>query len=227
MMRAVVVDTKKYCVYSHTNKINGKVYVGQTCDKDKRFYDGKYKSCILFYRALQKYGGLKNGFITTILEDGLTKEEADEKEVFYINKYQSIKPEFGYNICEGGSGVRNKHTDEWKENHSKRMSGANNPNYGKHWDENHKKILSDKRKGKTRQREQWEKDKIKQTHQNMKHYNDKCVRCITTNEIFQSQRECARVLTERTGMKFKGFEIGKVCKGEYSQTHGYTFEYSC
>lgn len=61
----------------------------------------------------------------------------------------------------------------------------------------------------------------------MKHYNDKCVRCITTNEIFQSQRECARVLTERTGMKFKGFEIGKVCKGEYSQTHGYTFEYSC
>lgn len=111
-MRVVVVDAKKYCVYSHTNKVNGKVYVGQTCDKDKRFYDGKYKSCILFYRALQKYGGLKNDFITTILEDGLTKEEADKKEIFYINKYQSIKSEFGYNICEGGSGVRNKHTDE-------------------------------------------------------------------------------------------------------------------
>lgn len=214
-----------YCIYTHTNKTNGKIYVGQTCDKDGRFYDGKYKSCVLFYRALQKYGGLKNGFATTILEDDLTKEEADEREIFYINKYQSTNPKFGYNICDGGSGVRTAHTEEWKENHSKRMSGANNPNYGKHWDENHKKILSEKHKGKTRHREQWEKDKIKQTHQNIEHYNDKCVRCITTNEIFQSQRECARILTERTGIKFKGFEIGKVCKGIYSQTHGYTFEY--
>lgn len=219
------MDTKKYCIYSHINKVNGKVYIGQTCHKDERFYDGKYKTCVLFYKALQKYGGLNNGFITTILEDDLSKEEADKREIFYIKEYQSTNPEFGYNICDGGSGVRNAHTEEWKENHSKRMSGENNPNYGKHWDENHKRNLSDKQRGKTRQREQWEKDKIKQTHNNIEHYNDKCVRCITTNEIFQSQRECARVLTERTGMIFTGSVIGSVCKGVYQQTHGYTFEY--
>ena len=219
------MDTKKYCIYSHVNKVNGKVYIGQTCNKDKRFYDEKYKSCVLFYKALQKYGGLKNGFMTTILESDLTKEEADEREIFYISEYQSTNPEFGYNICDGGSGVRNEHTEEWKENQSKRMSGSNNPNYGKHWNENHKKNLSDKLKGKTRQREQWEKDKIKEAHQNIEHYNDKRVRCITTNENFQSQRGCARVLSERTGIKFRGFEIGNVCKGIYTHTHGYTFEY--
>lgn len=219
------METNNYCVYIHTNKTNGKVYVGQTCNKDERFYDGKYKSCVLFYKALQKYGGLKNGFTTTILEDNLSKEEANEREIFYITKYNSTNPCFGYNICDGGSGVRNKHTEEWKENHSKRMSGSNNPNYGKHWDEDHKRLLSDKRKGKTRQREQWEKDKIKKTHQNITHYNDKCVKCITTNEIFKSQKECARVLSERTGVTFRGFEIGNVCKGVYAQTHGYTFEY--
>ena len=214
-----------YCVYSHVNKVNGKMYVGQTCNKNERFYDGKYKSCVLFYKALNKYGGLKNGFVTTILEDNLTKEEADEKEMFYIKKYNTTDPEFGYNICDGGSGVRSNHSEEWKENHSKIMSGCNNPNYGKHWDDDHKKILSNKRKGKTRQREQWEKDKIRKTHENIKHYNDKCVKCITTNEVFKSQRECARVLTERTGITFRGFEIGNVCKGTYGQTHGYTFEY--
>lgn len=219
------MNTKEYCVYSHVNKSNGKVYVGQTCDKIGRFYDGKYKSCVLSHKALQKYGGLKNGFTTTILEDGLTKEEADKREIFYIEKYNSTNPKFGYNICDGGSGVRNSHTEEWKENHSIRMSGSNNPNYGKHWDENHKKILSEKHKGKTRQREQWEKDKIQKSHKKIKHYNDKCVKCITTNEIFESQKECARVLSERTGMTFRGFEISKVCKDIYKQTHGYTFEY--
>lgn len=219
------MNTKVYCVYSHVNRLNGKVYIGQTCDKVGRFYDGKYKGCTHFYNALQKYGGLKNGFVTTILVDGLTKEEADNTEMNYIAKYHSSDPLYGYNICEGGSGVRNSHTDTWKKNHSLRMTGKNNPNYGKHWDENHKRMLSEKHKGLTRNREQWEKDKIKNTHANIKHYNDKRVKCITTGEIFDSQRECARILSQRTGMKFRGSGIGYICKGIYKQMHGYTFEY--
>lgn len=95
------MSNKKYCVYIHINKYNWKVYIGQTCNKKTRFYDNSYRPCVLFHRALMKYGGLQNGFITIILKDGLTKEESDEWEKFYIKQYNSTNKEFGYNICNG------------------------------------------------------------------------------------------------------------------------------
>ena len=47
----------KYCVYRHTSP-SGKVYIGQTCLKPEyRWRNGKgYKTQILFYRAIKKYG---------------------------------------------------------------------------------------------------------------------------------------------------------------------------
>lgn len=214
-----------YCVYMHTNKDNGKIYIGRTKNRIVRFSKGQYKRCLNFYKALKEYNSLQEGFTTTILEDNLTKEEADNAEIKYIKQYNSTDENIGYNICKGGSGVSKPHTEEWKRKQSLRVSGSLNPNYGKHWDDEHKRMLSESQKGKTFKREQWLKDKIRNTHLNMSHYNEKHVKCITTNEIFKSQRECARVLKERTGMKFKGAEIGCVCKGKFKQTHGYTFEY--
>ena len=126
------MSNKKYCVYIHINKYNWKVYIGQTCNKKTRFYDNSYRPCVLFHRALMKYGGLQNGFITIILKDGLTKEESDEWEKFYIKQYNSTNKEFGYNICNGGAGVGCKHTEQWKNDHSKRKMNSDNPNYGKH-----------------------------------------------------------------------------------------------
>ena len=53
------MDRKTYCVYVHTNKFNGKKYVGQTCQKPEvRF--GKngsgYVGSRVFYNAILKYG---------------------------------------------------------------------------------------------------------------------------------------------------------------------------
>lgn len=47
-----------YCVYAHINKVNGKIYIGQTCRKPEyRWNDGKgYKECTYFYNAIEKYG---------------------------------------------------------------------------------------------------------------------------------------------------------------------------
>ena len=43
----VNTNDKVYCVYAHINKVNGKMYIGQTCqDINRRWRDGDgYKGC--------------------------------------------------------------------------------------------------------------------------------------------------------------------------------------
>ena len=94
---------KTYLIYKHSNKINGKCYIGQTCqDPEKRWgkngngYKNKHKK---FWQAIQKYGW--GSFTHEILYTNLTAEEANELERQLIADYDSIKN--GYNIAEGGS----------------------------------------------------------------------------------------------------------------------------
>lgn len=95
-----------WIIYKHTNKINGKIYIGQTCQKlNDRWQEGKgYSNCRLFGNAVRKYGW--NGFTHEILEDNIqTQEEANKKESYYIGKFNSyvrVKGSHGYNLTPGG-----------------------------------------------------------------------------------------------------------------------------
>ena len=100
---------KPYCVYMHENRVNGKKYIGMTCMRpDRRWRDGEgYKSCTLFYRAIQKYGW--GGFRHEILYTSLSKEEAEKLEIELVARYETQDPAKGYNIAPGGNvttGVR-------------------------------------------------------------------------------------------------------------------------
>ena len=92
-----------YCIYIHRNKINGKVYIGQTNNPSRRWCsDGvAYKHNKHFYSAILKYGW-KDGFDHEILCDSLTKEEADVKEKEFIELYEATNPDKGYNLTPGG-----------------------------------------------------------------------------------------------------------------------------
>lgn len=94
---------KLYCVYKHTNKINGKVYIGITSQQpEKRWKNGLgYEGNEYFYRAIQKYGW-NDGFDHEILADKLTKEDACELEVQLIQAYDSTNSDKGYNFSSGG-----------------------------------------------------------------------------------------------------------------------------
>lgn len=96
------MENKLYCVYMHKNKQNGKVYIGQTCQKPERRWSNGYgyKGCPKFYSAIQKYGW--DGFEHLIIQKHLTKEEADNLEKELIAKYDSTSKETGYNISIGG-----------------------------------------------------------------------------------------------------------------------------
>lgn len=93
-----------YLLYCHINKINGKKYVGLTSrtNAEKRWgpEGSGYKSCPYFWQAIQKYGW--NNFEHLILMTDLTKEEASEKEKYYIKLWETTNPEKGYNLREGG-----------------------------------------------------------------------------------------------------------------------------
>lgn len=96
-----------YTIYKHTNKVNGKVYIGQTKAKDltRRWSGGHgYKQCFYFFSAIVRYGWLN--FDHEILETGIPDSKtADERERYYIEQYQSRNPRYGYNIQSGGSGA--------------------------------------------------------------------------------------------------------------------------
>lgn len=101
-----------WLIYKHTNKINGKCYIGQTKQAAGiRWANGNgYKnyadenSCV-FYNAIRKYGW--ENFEHTILEENIeTQELANERESFWINFYKSylgFDDCNGYNMTLGGS----------------------------------------------------------------------------------------------------------------------------
>jgi group I intron endonuclease len=103
-------DKKKWCVYCHTNKYNGKKYFGITSrNPEKRWgkNGNEYRESLhpVFGKAIQKYGW--DGFEHEILFDNLSKQEACDKEVELIAKYKTNctkykNPSYGYNMSDGG-----------------------------------------------------------------------------------------------------------------------------
>ena len=96
-----------YLIYKHTNKVNGKSYIGQTSQKaTRRWRNGfGYKESPIFYAAIQKYGF--DNFEHEIIEENIaTKELANEREQYWISYYHTwiYDPNcHGYNSTKGGT----------------------------------------------------------------------------------------------------------------------------
>lgn len=115
-----------YTVYKHVNKINGKVYVGQTAYSVSRRWrkNGSGYKIGIFKSAIQKYGW--NNFEHIIIKEGLTKEEANELEIKLIREYKDLG--ISYNITDGGEGFLSfKMSDEAKAKISKIHKGKKLP----------------------------------------------------------------------------------------------------
>lgn len=101
---------KMYTIYRHINKVNGKSYIGQTCQKlSKRWKSGAgytKEHQPAFYSAIQKYGW--DNFEHEVLVDKIkTLDEANEQEKYWIAYYHTwiYDPKCnGYNITRGGDG---------------------------------------------------------------------------------------------------------------------------
>lgn len=87
-------------IYKITNNINGKIYIGQSNNIQRRFSEHQNRgaaSRIPIDVAIQKYG--KENFSFEIIEECST-EQLNQKETYWITYFNSI--ENGYNCSVGG-----------------------------------------------------------------------------------------------------------------------------
>lgn len=220
-----------YTIYIHKNKINGKVYIGQTNQKPEKRWDcGRgYETSFKFYNAILKYGW--DNFEHIILYTNLTLEEANQKEQELIKEYNSRNDEFGYNITSGGRNFThseetkrkiglansialqgNKWSEEQRKLISEMFTGEGNPFYGKHHTKETKQLISEHRKGKCvgeehpMYRKHHTEEALQKMSNNRKGKGGKQIKCLNTGEIFPTMMDAARWC----GLK-NSSSIGQVC----------------
>ena len=102
-----MVKEKIIGIYCIENLINGKKYIGLSKDVNKRItghfnnanYTNNRYSNHKLYNSIRKYG--KNNFTWYVLEE-CNIDTLEEREIYYILKFNSTDNKFGYNNESGG-----------------------------------------------------------------------------------------------------------------------------
>lgn len=172
-------------IYKIENLVNGRVYIGQTTNKNG--FDGRYNNDLynrthnkhLKY-SINKYG-LDNFNINKVLDIAFSQKELDIKEKCWIRIYDSINN--GYNIASGG-GNRNSFAGKSKEE----MNIIGNKIRSKTMCHTVSKVTREKisraNKGKHRTKETI--DKLSKAKEGKNNPKSKKLICITTNKIFDT-----------------------------------------
>lgn len=113
-------------IFKTTNVIDRKIYIGKAINKSES-YLGSGK---LLKLAIAKYGA--ENFLRETIDISETRLDLAEKEVFWIDFYNSRNRKIGYNITKGGEGFNGPHSKETREKISKisRLL-AQDPEHGK------------------------------------------------------------------------------------------------
>lgn len=125
-------------IYKVTNLINSKVYIGQTINSlNQRWvhHCGKWSSCTYLRNAIQKYG--KENFTIEEIDRAETLDILNEREIYWIEFYETKNPDKGYNLRFGGN------NSTFSEESKKKMSISST---GKKHSEETKKKMSEMRK---------------------------------------------------------------------------------
>lgn len=217
---------KRYSVYCHTNKINGKKYIGMTSQiPERRWQNGKgYIGNEYFFGDIEIYGW--HNFYHEILYCDLSKEEAGKYETKLIEEWETYKRDKGYNL-DLGAGSSDRVLDETKRKLSEVLKGHPCS------DETKKKIGDSKRgkpspkKGLKMTKEQIEKNRLSHlgqkawnkgrpwTDEEKAKCNGKAVICVETGKLYRTAHEASR----ETGVDFSS--ICKCRRGKVKTAGGF------
>ena len=207
---------KKSGIYQIRNLVNGKIYVGSSINLRKRMKDhfrdlrnNRHANQHL-QKAYNKYGLDK--FVFEVLEY-VEKDVLLKREQYYIDTLNVVNE--GYNICPIAAHTFRVWTPTQKQN----RCGVNNPMYGKHLSEEHKKCLSEAHKGCipwNKGRKMTESERLQVREYNGK---SKTVQCVETKIIFFSTREAGRQY------HISPSHIAECARGGRKTAGGYHWEY--
>lgn len=196
-------DGRPWDIYSITNLVNHKVYIGQTKQRLQTRFSQHLcprSACKALRAAVKKYG--RHNFELMKITTAETQEEANKLEKLWIRLYKSNNPKYGYNQTDGGQGNGIGFTDEVRARMSKQRTGEGNSFYGRHHSEE-------------------SKQRMRESHAGQRHYwQEKPVICTDTGEMFGSIKEAA----EAKGVNSS--KIGDVCRGDRKSTGGTHWRYA-
>ena len=146
----VPIDDKYYGqIYAIINTVSLKIYVGKTIHR--KVIGGRYKNKLRNHHNPHLINSLKDhkfeDFKIVRLGVANSKEELNQMEIYFIDKYNCLNNECGYNIANGGDGGNNwiGLTETEKKQRGKKISenqiGEKNSFYGKHHTEESKKKI--------------------------------------------------------------------------------------
>ena len=220
-----------YTIYKHTNKINGKVYIGQTNQEpSRRWKNGNgYRNQDYFWNAIQKYSW--GGFEHEILFSNLTHDEADMKEKELISFYKSNDRQYGYNIANGGNSIGKhseetkikikkastgrKHTEETKEKMSKAKKGKESSFKGKKHTEEAKRKSSESHKGR----------KNSYLVERNKVFNARATSIVQLDSDGKLINEFKSIRDASSKTNINRLCIANVCKGKQNHAGGFKWMY--
>lgn len=215
IFKSVLLRGKTLIIYKATNRLNGKMYIGQTVRPlEVRMAEHARHSNTPFDKAIQKYG-IENFDVETI-DTANSIEELNQKEIYWIEYYNTYGGN-GYNACIGGENTTGFHHSEeskakMSETKSRMYIGTNNPFYGKHHSAEIRKRFSECRKGR-KLSDEWKRHVSENSAMKVK------VKNVDTGEIFNSIVEaCRKYDIEPT-------HISRVCRGKRKSCGGYHWEY--
>jgi len=191
-------------IYKIINKINGKIYIGQTKHKLKYRWSGhvskaKKGSKTPIHCAIRKYGA--ENFKVLKICSANTVEELNNREIHCIKVFKSLNKNIGYNIKVGGQDFQ---IDEaTKAKISKTLTGRK------------MKFKDPELRGKNISKSK----KGMKLHKNTLKSLQRKVRCIETNTVYDSVTDAAKAIDGYTT------NISRQIRGKIKHYKGFTYEY--
>lgn len=122
-----------YYIYAYMNKLDGRLYIGQTQDLEARDKAHIYnRSNLHIDNAIRKYG--RDNFDCWVITTVDSIESANQEEMYWIAELRKhLGSDMLYNKSNGGEASFRgmKHSEETKKKMSESKNGEGNPNYGK------------------------------------------------------------------------------------------------
>ena len=190
-------------IYKFTNNINGHSYIGQTINPKSRYQDhiGRIKKNTGLDTAIAKYGAENFSYEvlyeTPLLPCYQVKELLNEKEIYYINKFDTYNN--GYNQTLGGKGTVGMPCSEKSKEFRKWYNAHRN------------ELLTDETRKKLSENAIKNKDKMHSIEARKK-MSDKNIFIQKSEESIQKMKDSLKGRSTRQGVKINFYDGDKLIK---------------